>query len=109
MSLSPQTLLWVGALSLLVTASPPSDATVVRGAQALLEHVAQPDGPGVAMLIAQGDRIVFRAARGRADIELGVPLDPDHVFRIASVTKMFTAALVLKLADEGKLSLDDRL
>jgi CubicO group peptidase (beta-lactamase class C family) len=53
--------------------------------------------------------VLFRGARGRADIELNAPLTPDQVFRIASVTKMFTAAAVLKLAQLGKLSLDDSL
>ena len=61
------------------------------------------------MLIAIGTDVVFRRARGRAHIELGVPLSPDHVFEIASVTKMFTAATILKLAQAGKLSLDDSL
>jgi len=97
------------SLAVALPSAPASDATVVRDAQALLERVAPGDGPGVAMLVAKGDRVLFRAARGRADLELGVPLSPDHVFRIASVTKMFTAALVLKLVDEGKLSLDDRV
>lgn len=87
----------------------PTDAAITREAQALLEHVAPAEGPGVAMLIARGDTVIFRSARGKAQIELGVPLSPDQVFRIASVTKTFTASLVLKLVEEGKLSLDDRL
>jgi D-alanyl-D-alanine carboxypeptidase len=86
-----------------------SEATITQQAQALLEHLAPSDGPGVAMLIAKGDTVIFRGARGRAEIELGVPLGPDQVFRIASLTKTFTATLVLKLAEEKKLSLDDRL
>jgi len=42
-------------------------------------------------------------------MEFGVPPSPDHVFRIASVTKIFTAASILKRAEGGKLSLDDSL
>ncbi|SFS16482.1 CubicO group peptidase, beta-lactamase class C family [Dyella sp. OK004] len=90
-------------------AAPPSDAAVTHQVQAVLDHAAVADGPGVAMLVARGDTVLFRGARGRADIELGVPLSPDQVFRIASVTKMFTAATVVKLAEQGKLSLDDPL
>lgn len=86
-----------------------SDAAIAREVEAVLEQAATPDGPGVAMLVARGDTVLFRGARGRADIELGVPLSPDQVFRIASVTKMFTAATVMKLAGQGKLSLDDPL
>jgi D-alanyl-D-alanine carboxypeptidase len=66
-------------------------------------------GPGVAVLIAQGDRVIYRGARGTADLQLDVPLTDQHVFHIASVTKMFTAAMVLKLAQDGRLSLDDPL
>ena len=90
-------------------AAPPPDSTIVQQAEAALEQVAAPDGPGVAALIESGDHVIFRAARGSANIELGVPLTPDNVFRIASVTKMFTAATVLKLSEEQRLSLDDRL
>ena len=42
-----------------------------------------------------------------ADLELGVPLQPDMVFRLGSITKQFTAAAILMLAEEGKLSLQD--
>jgi len=44
-----------------------------------------------------------------AELELGVPIAPDMVFRVGSVTKQFTAACVLKLVEEGRLSLDDPL
>jgi len=58
-----------------------SEATITQQAQALLEHLAPSDGPGVAMLIAKGDTVIFRGARGRAEIELGVPLGPDQVLK----------------------------
>src|ERR1700678_2383637 len=64
-----------------------SDATIVREAQEALDRVSTPDGPGAAVLIARGDKVIYRNALGRAEIELGVPLSPDNVFRIASVTK----------------------
>lgn len=98
-------LLSVGA----VAASSASDAAIARAAQASLEKAVEPGGPGAAVLIAKGDEVLFRGARGLAEIELQVPLSPDHVFRIASVTKMFTAATVMKLAEGGQLSLDDPL
>src|SRR5690606_40122722 len=67
------------------------------------------DAPGMAVLVARGDQVLYRGACGKASLELGVDLSPDHVFRIGSVTKQFTAAAVLKLAGEGRLSLDDPL
>ncbi|MCL1633614.1 beta-lactamase family protein [Luteimonas sp. SX5] len=89
--------------------SPPSDAAVAKAVRKALEQAAAPEGPGVVALVAKGDRVVYREARGLAQLELGVPLTTQHVFRIASVTKIFTAATVLKLAEQGKLSLDDPL
>lgn len=101
------------ALTLLVAIAPagaaPSDEQVARHASATLARIVRPDGPGAVVLIARGEQVVYRGARGMASIELGVPVAPDQVFTIASVTKMFTAALVLKLAEQGRLSLDDPL
>lgn len=51
----------------------------------------------------------FQRAWGVADLATGERATPDTAFRLASVTKQFTAAAVLKLAEQGKLSLDDRL
>lgn len=86
-----------------------TDAGIARAAAKVLHQAIKPDGPGAVVLIARGDRVLYREARGLAQMELGVPLKPDHVFRIASITKTFTAATVLKLAEQGKLSLDDKL
>lgn len=86
-----------------------SAGSIQSGAGEILRAATTQAGPGIAVIIARGDTILFRGARGKADIELGVALSPDQVFHIASITKMFTAATILKLADAGKLSLDDRL
>jgi D-alanyl-D-alanine carboxypeptidase len=84
-------------------------AAISREAKAALDVACTPTGPGAAILIAHGDRILVREARGMANLELGVPLAPDDVFRIASVTKTFTAAMIVKLAETGRLALDDPL
>jgi len=96
-------------LAPLAAAASPTPAMVARQAQAALERATTSHGPGAVVLIAHGDKIIYRAARGSAQMELGMPLKADQTFRIASVTKMFTAAMVLKLAQLGKLSLDDTL
>jgi len=92
------------------SAAPASDRDLARYAAALLEE-AYPDAsaPGAAVLVARGDEAVFRDARGMASVELGVPLSADHVFRLGSITKQLAAAGVLKLVEEGKVSLDDPL
>jgi D-alanyl-D-alanine carboxypeptidase len=94
----------------LLAAQAPSDREFARQAEALLNAaVPDADGPGMAVLVARGDEVLFRGARGMASIELGVPLSPDHVFRIGSVTKQFAAAGLLKLVDDGKVALADPL
>lgn len=100
-------ILWL--LSNAVSATSPSDAVVARQAQALLEQSARPDAPGLELLVAREDHVIFHAARGGADLELGVPSHAGQIYRIASITKMFTAAEVLKLAEQRRLSLDDTL
>ena len=57
-----------------------------------------------AVLVAQGDRVLFRQAYGIANHETGQPLGLDGRFRLASISKQFTAAAVLKLQDEGRLT-----
>ncbi|MGE5413705.1 MAG: serine hydrolase [Syntrophomonadaceae bacterium] len=66
-----------------------------------------PTGPGAAVLVVQDGRPVLRKGYGMAELELGVPIAPDMVFRVGSVTKEFTAACILRLAEEGRLALDD--
>lgn len=78
-------------------------------ATALLVAEVPPDGPGVSAVISREGKIAWSGAVGRASLSDSRPLQPDDVFRYASITKQFTAALVLKLVDEGKLSLDDNL
>ena len=64
-------------------------------------------GPGAAVIVVQDGKPVLRKGYGLAEIELGVPIRPDMVFRIGSVTKEFTSACVLLLAEQGQLKLDD--
>jgi CubicO group peptidase (beta-lactamase class C family) len=63
--------------------------------------------PGMAIRLASLGTTIFAKEYGLANLETGTAVTPDSVFRIGSLTKQFTAALVLKLAAEGKLSLDD--
>jgi CubicO group peptidase (beta-lactamase class C family) len=77
--------------------------------QSVIEAAWPADGPGGAALVARGDEVLYLGARGVADLEHRVPLDPEMVFRIGSITKQFTAVATLMLAERGKLSLDDPL
>jgi CubicO group peptidase (beta-lactamase class C family) len=65
--------------------------------------------PGVALTIIQDGQTIKTACYGLANIELQVPVKPETVFEIGSITKQFTAAGILILAQEGKLSVDDKI
>jgi CubicO group peptidase (beta-lactamase class C family) len=62
--------------------------------------------PGMVWGIVQDGRLVHVKGTGVQDIDTRRPVTPDTVFRIASMTKAFTALSILKLRDEGKLALD---
>lgn len=64
---------------------------------------------GVAVGIVYRGQLVFSRGYGHASLELNVPVTPNTVFRLASLTKQFTAASVLLLAERHQLSLDDDL
>ncbi len=64
--------------------------------------------PGASVLVMRDGRQVLRRAWGMADLEAGVAATPRTGYRLASVTKQFTATAVLLLAQEGHLALEDR-
>ena len=74
---------------------------------AMLTKLYPADAPGAAVIAVRDGRTVLRKAYGMADLELGVPLQPDMVFRIGSMTKQFTAVAMLMLVEEGKLAVSD--
>jgi D-alanyl-D-alanine carboxypeptidase len=65
--------------------------------------------PGLALEIIRDGKPVKIAAYGLADLEWKSPLTPETVFEIGSITKQFTASAIMLLAQEGKLSVDDKL
>jgi D-alanyl-D-alanine carboxypeptidase len=95
------------------TAAAAQPATVVDPSLAPMDSMlaaAYPAaGPGAAVIVARGGQVLLRKAYGTADLELGVPMRTDHVFRVGSITKQFTAVAILMLMEEGKLSLDDEI
>lgn len=63
--------------------------------------------PGCAVGVARGGRVILTRAYGMANLEYDVPITPTTIFEAGSVSKQFTAAAVVLLALEGKLSLED--
>lgn len=87
-------------------------ADVVRAAVPYLwswveQQAATRRATGVQVAIRVDDEVLLDAAWGLADVTTGAPLTPDHLFRIASHSKTFTATAVLQLAEQGRLRLDD--
>ena len=74
---------------------------------ALLRNYAG-DVPDAAVLVLRDGQPVVRAGYGLADLEAGTPATPETNYRLASMTKQFTAASILLLAEDGRLTLDDR-
>ncbi|HEY9255223.1 MAG TPA: serine hydrolase domain-containing protein [Stenotrophomonas sp.] len=65
--------------------------------------------PGAAVLVLRDGEPVFRRGYGLAVVEDGTAVTPQTNFRLASISKQFTAAAILLLAQDGKLSLDDKI
>jgi CubicO group peptidase (beta-lactamase class C family) len=86
-----------------------SDSDLATGINDVLEKTFKPDEPGAAVIVVRDGKVLFRKGYGLANVELGVSVEPDMVFRLGSITKQFTAVAILMLAEQGKLLLDDDL
>jgi CubicO group peptidase (beta-lactamase class C family) len=84
---------------------PPPDKLV----DALFNSLIKIDSPGATVLVAKDGKILFEKGYGLANLEKGVTVAPETKFRIGSITKQFTAAAILKLQEEGKLNVTDKL
>ncbi|HXQ12897.1 MAG TPA: serine hydrolase domain-containing protein [Caulobacteraceae bacterium] len=73
---------------------------------AVLAAEVAPDGPGAAIAVIRDGQFIHRKAYGLANIEWDIPLNPDCVFRIASLTKQFTAVAIMMLVERGLLSIE---
>lgn len=67
------------------------------------------NSPGATVLIAKDDKIIYRKAFGMANLEVKVPMKPESVLQLASITKQFTSVAILILMEQGKLRLEDPL
>ncbi len=74
---------------------------------ALLAEMKRRHVPGLSVLVLKDGKVIKEQGYGLANIEHGVPVTPQTVFQSGSVGKTFTAALILLLERDGKLTLDD--
>ena len=92
------------AVSACAQSADPPESRAIDG---LLSRAFRPDQPGAAAIVTRKGQILLRKGYGMADMELKVPIEPDMVFRLGSVTKQFTAVAILMLEEQGKLSVQD--
>jgi CubicO group peptidase (beta-lactamase class C family) len=95
------------ALLLLAGRAPAAQPQAAARIDAIVTRAFAADQPGAAVIVVKDGQVVYRKAVGMANIELGVPLQPDMVFRLGSITKQFTAAAVMLLVEQGKIGLRD--
>ncbi len=88
----------------------PVTAPVVPAREAAIDRLMRPydgDVPGASLLVLKDGQAVVRRGYGRSDLERQVEAGPSTNYRLASVTKQFTAAAVLLLVQDGRLAIDD--
>jgi peptidoglycan/LPS O-acetylase OafA/YrhL/CubicO group peptidase (beta-lactamase class C family) len=91
-------------------ALPPVDVELASALQAILDRtVADGSIPGAVVAVNVPGRQTWVGASGLADLQEQTPMTPETEVRIASISKVFTAATVMLLVEEGQLSLDDTL
>jgi CubicO group peptidase (beta-lactamase class C family) len=73
----------------------------------IFEKWNRTDSPGCALSVMRDGRIIYSHGYGMADLDHDVTITPSTVFHVASMSKQFTAASIVLLAQQGKLSLDD--
>jgi CubicO group peptidase (beta-lactamase class C family) len=95
------------SLSMLEPASERDGVTEqrARAADALFERWDDNDSPGCSLAVIQDGTIVHSGAYGMANLDHDIPITTTTMFHVASVSKQFTAAAIVLLAQDGKLSL----
>ncbi|HSS51197.1 MAG TPA: serine hydrolase [Thermoanaerobaculia bacterium] len=88
-------------------AAPPGDLAAYS--EHLLATTYPADQPGAAALVMKDGQVVLRKGFGMANLELGIPVSPDMVFELGSITKQFTAASILLLQERGQLRVEDEI
>ena len=76
---------------------------------AFLTELYPNNEPGVSVILAKGDEILYRNGHGMANLEHNISISPDMVFRLGSLTKQMTTASIMLLAEEGLLQVDDSI
>src|SRR5690606_24661933 len=84
-----------------------TSADVLARTDSIFARMDSPTTPGCAVSVMQQGAIVFERGYGMANLEYGIPITPQSVFHVASVSKHFTAFAIELLVNEGRVSWDD--
>lgn len=106
-AIAPETQAATAAKAVLPDRPPVEVVEALPQLKSRLDHLAERKQFMGAVLVARSDQVLFRQVYGKANYETDQPLKLDTRFRLASVSKQFTAAAILKLQDEGKLTIGD--
>src|SRR5487761_827794 len=81
--------------------------SLTKKVDAIFAKYDKPNSPGCALAILKDGKTIYKKGYGRAYLEYGIAISPSSIFHVCSVSKQFTAAAIIKLSLEGKLSLND--
>jgi CubicO group peptidase (beta-lactamase class C family) len=98
-----------GSLRAESPATEPGSDPIAARVDALFAEWSKPDSPGCAVGVVRAGKTLVARGYGMADLEHDIPITPRTVFYIGSVGKQFTAYAVVRLAQQGKISLDDEV
>ncbi|HQR35386.1 MAG TPA: serine hydrolase domain-containing protein [Blastocatellia bacterium] len=85
------------------------DTETIAKVDKIFAQFDKPDSPGCALAVIKDAQIIYKRGYGMADLDHDIAIKPDTPFHVASVSKQFTAFSILLLAQQGKLSLDDKV
>jgi CubicO group peptidase (beta-lactamase class C family) len=83
--------------------------SLTRAVDHVFDAFRNTDSPGCAVGVSRNDNIVLERGYGMANLETDTPIQPTSIFHVASVSKQFTAAAIMLLERDGKISLDDNI
>ncbi len=96
-------------LAISIAARSQGQASLTHSLDSFFQSVFKSAEPGGAVLIVKDNKIIYQKGFGVADIKTKAPINTKTLFNVGSISKTFVAFGILRLAQEGKLSLDDDL
>ncbi|MDW3652616.1 MAG: serine hydrolase [Bacteroidia bacterium] len=79
----------------------------LKSVDSLFTPWAKPNSPGAALGIYKDGKLIYTQGYGMSNLEYDIPIKPNSIFHVASISKQFTNFAVLLLEEEGKLSIED--